>query len=152
MLTHLPATLASFLVLKHTRCSPASGPLHWLQPLPHSEICMAGSPTSFICVKICSEKPPPPHNPLMPLFFSSVCLFPPTLYCFFVLLFKNKFIYFIYFLAVLGLRCCARVSLVAKSGGCSSLQCAGFSLRCLLLLWSMGSRYVGFSSWGTQAQ
>ena len=41
--------------------------------------------------------------------------------------------------------------LVAASGGYSSLQCAGFSLRWLLLLQSTGSRRVGFSSCGTQA-
>ena len=34
----------------------------------------------------------------------------------------------------------------------SSLRCVGFSLQWLLLLWSMGSRCVGFSSCGTQAQ
>ena len=37
--------------------------------------------------------------------------------------------------------------------GCveSSLWCAGFSLRWLLLLWSAGSRRVGFSSCGVRA-
>ena len=38
------------------------------------------------------------------------------------------------FVAVHGL------SLVVVSGGSSSLQCAGFALRWLLLLWSTGSR------------
>ena len=33
----------------------------------------------------------------------------------------------------------------------ASLRCAGFSLRWLLLLWSTGSRRVGFSSCGTRA-
>ena len=67
--------------------------------------------------------------------------------------FFYKFIYlFTYFwlrwvfVAVRGL------SLVAASGGYSSLRCAGFSLRWLLLLWSTGSRLMGFSSCGTQAQ
>ena len=41
---------------------------------------------------------------------------------------------------------------VAVSRGYSSLWCAGFSLRWLLLLRSMGSRHAGFSSCGTQAQ
>ena len=45
-----------------------------------------------------------------------------------------------------------RLSLVAASGGYSSLRCAGFSLRWLLLLWSMGSRHTGFSSCSTWAQ
>ena len=40
------------------------------------------------------------------------------------------------------------LSLVAASGGYSSLQCAGFSLWWLLLLRSMGSRRAGFSSCG----
>ena len=45
------------------------------------------------------------------------------------------------------------LSLVAASGDYSSLQCACFSLRWLLLLWSTGSRRAaGFSSCGTQAQ
>ena len=38
------------------------------------------------------------------------------------------------------------------SGGYSSLRCADFSLRWLLLLRSAGSRRTGFSSCGTQAQ
>ena len=42
--------------------------------------------------------------------------------------------------------------LVALSGGYSLLQCAGFSLRWLLLLRSTGSRHAGFSSCGTWAQ
>ena len=50
------------------------------------------------------------------------------------------------FVAVRGL------SLVAVRGGYSSLSCAGFSSRWLLLLRSMGSRRAGFSSCGTWAQ
>ena len=59
---------------------------------------------------------------------------------------KNVFILFIYF----WLRCVFiavhSLSLVAVSRGYSSLWCAGFSLRWLLLLRSMGSRHTGFSS------
>ena len=44
------------------------------------------------------------------------------------------------------------LSLVAASGGYSSLWCEGFSLLWLLLLWSKGSRGAGFSSCGTRAQ
>ena len=61
----------------------------------------------------------------------------------------NLFIYFWLrwvFVAARGL------SLVAASGGYSALRCAGFSLRWLLLLWSTGSRHVGFSSCGAWAQ
>ena len=54
-----------------------------------------------------------------------------------------KFIFIYLFLAALGLCCCMRLSLVAASTGYSSLQYAGFSLRWLLLLWSMGSGHVG---------
>ena len=60
----------------------------------------------------------------------------------------NLFIYFWLrwvFVAARGL------SLVAASWGCSSLRCAGFSLRWLLLLRSTGSRRVGFSTCGTRA-
>ena len=63
--------------------------------------------------------------------------------------FVNLFIYFCLrwvFIAAHGL------SLVAVSGGYSSLRCAGFSLRWLLLLWSMGSRHAGFSSCDARAQ
>ena len=44
------------------------------------------------------------------------------------------------------------LSLVAASGGYSSLRCSGFSLQWLLLLQSTGSRRTGFSSCSTQAQ
>ena len=44
-----------------------------------------------------------------------------------------------------------RLSLVAASGDYSLLWCVGFSLQWLLLLWSTGSRRVGFSSCGSQA-
>ena len=45
-----------------------------------------------------------------------------------------------------------RLSLVVASGGYSSLRYVDFSLRWLLLLWSTGSRHVGFSCCGMQAQ
>ena len=45
----------------------------------------------------------------------------------------------------------AGFSLVATSRGYSSLQCAGFSLRWLLLLRSTGSRCADFSSCGSWA-
>ena len=43
------------------------------------------------------------------------------------------------------------LSLVVASRDYSSLGCMGFSLRWLLLLWSTGSRRVGFSSCGAWA-
>ena len=55
------------------------------------------------------------------------------------------------FLAVLDLRAARGLCLVVASGGCSSLRCAGFSLRWLLLLRSTGSRCTGFSSCGSRA-
>ena len=45
----------------------------------------------------------------------------------------NLFIY-ILFLTALGLRCCAGLSLVEVSEGCSLLWCAGFSLWWLLIV------------------
>ena len=69
-------------------------------------------------------------------------------------LFLNKCIYLIYFfnfwLCWVFVAAC-RLSLVAAGGGYSSLQCAGFSLRWLLLLQSTGSRRAGFSSCGSWA-
>ena len=66
--------------------------------------------------------------------------------------FLNKFIYlflFIYYFWLCWVFVAVRrLSLVAASGGYSSLWCAGFSLQWLLLLWSMGFRHTGFSSCG----
>ena len=69
--------------------------------------------------------------------------------------FLNLFIYLLFILIFFWL-CWVFVaarglSLVAASGGYSSLRCAGFSLRWLLSLWSTGSRCTGFSSCGSQA-
>ena len=61
-----------------------------------------------------------------------------------IIIFKKFIIYLFLFLAALGLRCYVQAF--------SLLQCTGFSLSWLLLLWSMGSRYMGFSSCGTRAQ
>ena len=67
----------------------------------------------------------------------------------FIYLFLN-FIYL--FLAALGLLCRVRAfSLVAGSGGYSSLRCVDL-LRWLLLLRGTGSRRKGFSSCGSRAQ
>ena len=66
--------------------------------------------------------------------------------------FFNLFIYlFIYFWLHWVFVAAHGLSLVVVSGGYSSLQCTGFSLRWLLFLWSMGSRHVGFSSCCSQA-
>ena len=53
---------------------------------------------------------------------------------------KKLFILFIYFWPYWVFVAAHGLSLVAASGGYSSLRCAGFSLRWLLLLRSMGSR------------
>ena len=64
----------------------------------------------------------------------------------------NLFIYlFIYFWLHWVFIAAHGLSLVAASGGYSSSQCAGFSVRWLLLLRSSGSRLTGFSSCGTRA-
>ena len=77
----------------------------------------------------------------------------PSPHYFFIYLF-NKFIYlFVFYFWLCRVFVAAHgLSLVAASGGYSSLWCAGFSLWWLLLLQSMGSRHVGFSSCGMQAQ
>ena len=68
------------------------------------------------------------------------------------LLFKIKFIYLFIFGNVGSSLLPVGFSLVAASGGYSSLRCMGFSLGWLLLLQSTGSRHAGFSSCGTWAQ
>ena len=65
--------------------------------------------------------------------------------------FLNKFYLFIYFLLRWVFVAVRGLSLVAASGGYSSLRCAGFSSQWLLLLQSTGSRWAGFSSCGTWA-
>ena len=66
-------------------------------------------------------------------------------------------IFFFFWLCWVFVAVC-RLSLVAASGGYSSLQCTGFSLRWLLSLWSTGSRCMasvvvehGLSSCGSRA-
>ena len=59
---------------------------------------------------------------------------------------------FIYFWLCWVFVAMCRLSLVVASGGYSLLRCVGFSLRWLLLLWSMGSRCAGFTSCGARAQ
>ena len=56
---------------------------------------------------------------------------------------KKKNIYLFIFGWVGSSLLCMGFSLVAASGGYSSLRCAGFSLQWLLLLWSTGSRHTG---------
>ena len=70
----------------------------------------------------------------------------------YVFLVFYKFIYLFIFGCIGSSLLHAGFFLVAASRGYSSLQCAGFSLRWLLLLRSTGSRRVGFSSCGSWAQ
>ena len=76
-----------------------------------------------------------------------VCVCMCVLMCF--ILFICLFIYFWLRWVFVAAR---RLSLVAVSRGYSLLRCAGFSMWWLLLLWSTGSRCVGFSSCGAWAQ
>ena len=72
---------------------------------------------------------------------------------FFYFFLKYQFIYlFIYFWLRWVFVAARALSLVAATGGYSSLRCASFSLRWLLLLRSTGCRHAGFSSCGTRAQ
>ena len=57
--------------------------------------------------------------------------------------FFSKYLFIYLFMAVLGLRFCARAFSIAASGGHSSSQCAGLSLSRPLLLRSTGSRRAG---------
>ena len=66
--------------------------------------------------------------------------------------YKIIFYLFIYFWLCWVFVSARGLSLVAASGGYSSLRCVGFSLWWLLLLQSGGSRHVGFSGCGTWAQ
>ena len=73
--------------------------------------------------------------------------------CLFFNKLKKLFIYaFIYLWLHWVFVAARRLSLVVASWGYSSLWCVGFSLRWLLLLQSVGSRCVGFSSCDTWAQ
>ena len=66
-------------------------------------------------------------------------------------LFFKKINVFIYFWLCWVSVAARGLSLVAASGGYSSLWCVDSSLRWLLLLWSTGSRHAGFRSCGTRA-
>ena len=67
---------------------------------------------------------------------------------FFSIFFFNKFIYFWLCWVFIDVR---ELPLFVVSGGYSSLWCMGLSLWWLLLLQSMGSRHMGFSSCGFRA-
>ena len=62
-----------------------------------------------------------------------------------------RIFFFFFFFGCTGSLLLHGLSLVAASRGYSLLWCTGFSLRWLLLLWSTGSRHMGFSSCGFQA-
>ena len=72
-------------------------------------------------------------------------------FIYFVFIYYFKLYLFIYFWLRWVFVAACGLSLVAVSGGYSSLWCAGFSLRWLLLLQSTGSRRAGFSSCGARA-
>ena len=98
---------------------------------PQAQRCAVISPTGSLFTRLCGL---------------ARCGLPSCSFFFFLIF---KFFYFWLrwvFFAVRGL------SLVAASGGYSSLRCVGFSLRWLLLLRSTGSRRMGFSSCGAWAQ
>ena len=113
------------------------GPV-WYHPPPNSsglEFPPPGHPCSDLPRSLNTGNPHQRWENAMPFFF-----------------FFNIFIYFIFGCIGSSLLCAfSLVSLVAASGGYSLLQCAGFSLWGLLLLWSTGSRCAGFSSCGSWA-
>ena len=65
---------------------------------------------------------------------------------FFFFFFFNYLFIYLFIFGCVGSLLLRGLSLVAASRGYSSLWCAGFSLQWLLLLRSLGSRRVGFSS------
>ena len=83
------------------------------------------------------------------IFFFFIYASKKRFFCFFFLI--NLFVLFIYFWLCWVFVAAHGLSLVAASGGYSSLQCTGFSLRWLLLLQSTGSRACGLSSCGSWA-
>ena len=102
-------------------------------------------PTSTLCLSYCNSRLADlPANQAHSL---------PSIRHFKLLVFPRIFLfYFIYlFLAALGVRCCAQAFSSCSDWGYSSLRCAGFSLRWLLLLRNTGSRQAGFSSCGWRA-
>ena len=79
-----------------------------------------------------------PGQPIKSLHMQFYTLLPFFFKIYFILFFILFYFWLCWvFIAARGL------SLFAVSGGHSSLRCAGFSLRWLLLLWSMGSRVRG---------
>ena len=67
-------------------------------------------------------------------------------------IFKQIYLFYLFYFGLHWVFVAARgLSLVAASGGYSSLWCAGFSLQWLLLLRSTGSRCAGFSTCGMRA-
>ena len=76
-----------------------------------------------------------------------------NLFLFFHFVYSFALLYFYFYLWLRWVFVAARGhSLFVESMGYSSLRCTGFSLQWLLLLRSMGSRHVGFSSCGTWVQ
>ena len=107
-----------------------------LKPTPPSAYCLKSLRLELSSLSVTSASPL--TQLILPTF--------PASFLFFLI---NLFIYL--FLAALGLCCCVRASSSCSERGYSSLWCAGFSLRWLLLLRSMGFRRAGFSSCGSRA-
>ena len=76
------------------------------------------------------------------MFLFHLKMFIYSLYPFGIFFKINLFYLFIFWLHWVFVAACG-LSLVAASGGSSSLRCMGFSLRWLLLLRSTGSRCTG---------
>ena len=126
--------------------SSSPSPLVHTTPSPRPPRCDSDTP-STLPPQAFGLAPPSDNLPRYPHTFLTLLRF----------LLKCPF-YFLNFLFILFVSGCvgssllrAGCSLAAESVGYSSLRCAGFSLRWLLLLWSTGSRCVGFSSCGARA-
>ena len=125
------------------RASYSAFSVSWFLPLPCTMFNYWGSLSAkgIICL---------PHLTLTIALTCGVIL-NWTLCLLFFFNFINLFTYFIYFWLHWVFVAAHWLSLVAASGGYSSLQCVGFSLQWLLLLRSTGSRCAGFSSCGSRA-
>ena len=129
---------------------------------PHIFLVLSGTPYSDLIEPLettCSLISRPQNVPVCSRLLLNIYI-----YIFFFLknilssiLFYSILFYSILFYSILfgcvgsSLLCTGGLSLVAASGGYSSLPCVGLSLRWLLLLRSTGSRHTGFSSCSTWA-
>ena len=127
---------------------------------PHIFLVLSGTPYSDLieplettCSLISRPQNVPVCSRLLLNIYIYIFFFFKKYFIFYSILFYSILFYSILFGCVgSSLLCTGGLSLVAASGGYSSLPCVGFLLRWLLLLRSTGCRHAGFSSCSTWAQ